>query len=66
MVKGIVLGQITPLVGINAYVVAGVSGIRPERLFRGMWPFAGFDVATVILLFFFPAIVLWLPNMVGA
>ena len=31
-----------------------------------VWPFAGLDVATVILLFFFPAIVLRLPNMVGA
>lgn len=66
VVKGIELGQITPPVGINAYVVAGVSGIRPERVFRGIWPFAGLDVATVILLFLFPAIVLWLPGVFGA
>lgn len=66
VVKGIELGQITPPVGINAYVVAGVTGIRPERVFRGIWPFAGLDLATVVLLFAFPAIVLWLPNLVGA
>jgi tripartite ATP-independent transporter DctM subunit len=66
VVKGIELGQITPPVGINAYVVAGVSGIRPERVFRGIWPFAGLDVATVVILFLFPAIVLWLPNLVSA
>jgi len=66
VVKGIELGQITPPVGINAYVVAGVSGIRPERVFRGIWPFAGLDVATTILLFAFPAIVLWLPDLMGA
>lgn len=66
VVKFIELGQITPPVGINAYVVAGVSGIRPERVFRGIWPFAGLDVATAALLFAFPAIVLWLPNLVGA
>jgi C4-dicarboxylate transporter DctM subunit len=65
VVKGIELGQITPPVGINAYVVAGVSGIRPERVFRGIWPFAGLDLATVVLLFAFPIIVLWLPNLVG-
>ena len=65
VVKGIELGQITPPVGINAYVVAGVSGIRPERVFRGIWPFAGLDVATIVLLFAFPAIVLWLPNLIG-
>lgn len=65
VVKGIELGQVTPPVGINAYVVAGVSGIRPERVFRGIWPFVGLDVATVLLLFFFPAIVLWLPTLMG-
>jgi C4-dicarboxylate transporter DctM subunit len=65
VVKGIELGQITPPVGINAYVVAGVSGIRPERVFQGIWPFAGLDLATVVLLFTFPIIVLWLPNLVG-
>jgi TRAP-type C4-dicarboxylate transport system permease large subunit len=65
VVKGIELGQITPPVGINVYVVAGVSGVRPERVFRGIGPFAGLDLATVVLLFAFPAIVLWLPNLVG-
>lgn len=66
VVKGIELGQITPPVGINAYVVSGVSGVRPERVFRGIWPFAGLDLATTVLLFAFPIIVLWLPNLVGA
>ncbi|MBK5266108.1 MAG: TRAP transporter large permease [Acidimicrobiia bacterium] len=65
VVKGIELGQITPPVGINAYVVAGVSDIRPERVFRGIWPFAALDVITAVILFLFPAIVLWLPGVVG-
>jgi TRAP-type C4-dicarboxylate transport system permease large subunit len=65
VVKGIELGQISPPVGINAYVVSGVSGIPPERVFRGIWPFAGLDVALGIVLFMFPAIILWLPNLIG-
>jgi TRAP-type C4-dicarboxylate transport system permease large subunit len=66
VVKGIELGQISPPVGINAYVVSGVSGIPPERVFRGIWPFAGLDVALGVVLFLFPAIILWLPNLVGS
>jgi tripartite ATP-independent transporter DctM subunit len=66
VVKGIELGQISPPVGINAYVVSGVSGIPPERVFRGIWPFASLDVALGVVLFLFPAIILWLPNLVGS
>ncbi|HSJ84476.1 MAG TPA: TRAP transporter large permease [Acidimicrobiia bacterium] len=66
VVKGIELGQISPPVGINAYVVSGVSGIPPERVFRGVWPFASLDVALGVVLFLFPAIILWLPNLVGS
>lgn len=65
VVKGIELGQITPPVGINAYVVSGVSGIPPETTFRGIAPFAAMDVLTAALLFVFPAVILWLPNLVG-
>ena len=51
--------------GINVYVVAGVSGVKPERVFRGIWPFAGLDVATALTFFLFPGIILWLPSVVG-
>ena len=64
VVKGIELGQITPPVGINVYVVAGVSGVSPEQTFRGIAPFALMDVITAGTLFFFPQIILWLPNTV--
>lgn len=64
VVKGIELGQITPPVGINVYVVSGVSGVSPERTFRGIAPFAVMDLVTVGVLFAFPAIILWLPNLI--
>lgn len=65
VVKGIELGQITPPVGINVYVVAGVGNITPEATFRGIAPFALMDIATAAVLFMFPGIILWLPNLVG-
>jgi TRAP-type C4-dicarboxylate transport system permease large subunit len=61
-VKMIELGQITPPVGINVYVVSGVSGVKPETVFRGILPFIALDVVIMLIFFTFPQVVLWLPN----
>ena len=54
---------ITPPIGLNCFVVAGV---RPELsvqdVFRGVMPFFIADAITIALLVTFPAIVLWLPG----
>ncbi|WP_425101336.1 TRAP transporter large permease [Tropicibacter sp. S64] len=55
---------ITPPIGLNCFVVAGV---RPELsvqdVFRGVMPFFVADAVTIALLVAFPSIVLWLPSM---
>jgi C4-dicarboxylate transporter DctM subunit len=55
---------ITPPIGLNCFVVAGV---RPEvsvqDVFRGVMPFFVADAVTIALLVAFPAIVLWLPSL---
>ncbi|MDA7424864.1 TRAP transporter large permease [Thalassococcus lentus] len=55
---------ITPPIGLNCFVVAGV---RPELsvqdVFRGVTPFFVADAITIALLVSFPAIVLWLPSL---
>ena len=55
---------ITPPIGLNCFVVAGV---RPEvsvqDVFRGVMPFFFADAVTIALLVAFPAIVLWLPSL---
>ena len=55
---------ITPPIGLNCFVVAGV---RPELsvqdVFRGVMPFFIADGITIGLLVAFPMIVLWLPGL---
>lgn len=55
---------ITPPIGLNCFVVAGV---RPELsvqdVFRGVTPFFVADAVTIALLVAFPQIVLWLPSL---
>jgi TRAP-type C4-dicarboxylate transport system permease large subunit len=58
------MGVITPPVGINVYVVAGVARDVPLHvIFRGALHMLMAQLATAILLILFPQIALWLPNM---
>lgn len=57
---------ITPPIGLNCFVVAGV---RPEctvqDVFRGVMPFFIADAITIATLVMLPGIVLWLPAQMG-
>ncbi|MFQ6546696.1 TRAP transporter large permease [Aestuariibius sp. 2305UL40-4] len=56
---------ITPPIGLNCFVVAGVrDDISVGDVFRGVTPFFIADAITIALLVAFPAIVLWLPSQV--
>ena len=59
------IAQITPPIGISVYVTQGILSeyISLPGLFKAIFPFFIADIVTVILLFAFPQIVLWLPSM---
>lgn len=63
VVKMVEICLITPPIGLNCFVVAGV---RPDipllDIFKGIWWFFICDVLTVALFVAFPGIVLFLPN----
>ncbi|SFR18997.1 TRAP transporter large permease [Poseidonocella sedimentorum] len=55
---------ITPPIGLNCFVVAGVrDDLSVQDVFRGVTPFFIADAVTIALLVAFPAIVLWLPSL---
>jgi len=55
---------ITPPIGLNCFVVAGVrDDISVQDVFKGVTPFFIADAITIALLVAFPAIVLWLPGL---
>ena len=56
---------ITPPIGLNCFVVAGVrEDLSVQDVFKGVTPFFIADAITIALLVAFPAIVLWLPSQV--
>jgi len=64
VVLTIMMGGITPPVGIVVYAVAGmVKDVPMYTIFRGIWPFLYAMIIAMIILIAFPQISLWLPNL---
>jgi tripartite ATP-independent transporter DctM subunit len=60
------MGQISPPVGINVFVIAAVAKDVPMgRIFTGILPFILCEVATIVLLCLFPKIALFLPDLMN-
>lgn len=66
LVKLIEIGLITPPVGMNCFVISGVTGVKVETVFKGVAPFLLCELVIVALLLCFPQIVLWLPELIPA
>jgi TRAP-type C4-dicarboxylate transport system permease large subunit len=57
------MGQITPPVGINVFVIHGVADKVPmSTIFRGVLPFLLVQILVIVILTLFPDIALFLPN----
>jgi C4-dicarboxylate transporter, DctM subunit len=57
------LGLITPPVGLNLFVIHGISGRRPMgEIISGAFPYCFILLFGVLLLYIFPGIALFLPN----
>ena len=64
VVLTIMMGGITPPVGVLVFTVAGmVRDATVDEIFRGIWPFMIAMMVALILLVMFPQISLWLPDM---
>jgi tripartite ATP-independent transporter DctM subunit len=58
------IGMITPPVGLNIFVIRGqMPDIALADIYRGIVPFLWAHFALIALLMLFPALALWLPNV---
>ncbi|UQG59330.1 TRAP transporter large permease [Marinobacter sp. M3C] len=64
MVLNLMIGLLTPPVGMVLYVLSRVSNISFENCMRGTLPFLIPLVVSLLLVTFIPAISLWLPTLV--
>jgi len=57
------IGFISPPIGLNAFIVQGVTNVPAEEVFRGSIPFIISTLICIALIVAFPGICLFLPNM---
>lgn len=57
------MGLITPPVGLNVFIIKGISGVPIRTIFRGVFPHLVADAIQLVFLVAFPQITLFLPNM---
>jgi len=55
------IGMIVPPVGINLFVIQGVTGLPLATIVRGILPFVAADCLRLLLLALIPALATWLP-----
>jgi C4-dicarboxylate transporter DctM subunit len=56
-------GVVTPPVGLNVFAVSGTSKIPVIEVTKGTIPFFIGDLSVLVLVVFFPALALWLPDL---
>ncbi|MBW2067087.1 MAG: TRAP transporter large permease subunit [Deltaproteobacteria bacterium] len=60
------MGLITPPVGMNVFILGGMTGIPLDVIFRGILPFFIAMVVCIFLVTIFPQIALYLPGLMWA
>jgi C4-dicarboxylate transporter DctM subunit len=59
----LMIGGIIPPVAIYVFILGNITGIPFKTIYRGVVPFLSALVLALILLFVFPQIATWLPNL---
>ena len=64
-VLNLVIGMMTPPVGVILFVVCGMTGIRMGQLVRHVWPFIALMYGVLLACMLFPPLVTALPRWLG-
>lgn len=65
VVKLMAVGSISPPVGMTVFTMAGVSGIKVDKIFKGVLPFLATDVMILALMIIFPEIATYIPSLMA-
>ena len=65
VVVNIMIGLITPPYGLLLFIMANISGVPLRDIVRDTLPFLAAMVGALIVMTYVPAIVLWLPRLMG-
>lgn len=64
-VLNLVIGMLTPPVGVVLFVVCGITGVRMGNLVRAVWPFIAWMYTVLFTTMLYPPLCTWLPKALG-
>lgn len=64
-VMTVMIGMITPPVGIVLFITSAVADIKFEKLSRAIIPFVIAEMIVVLLVVLFPSLATWIPRVAG-
>jgi C4-dicarboxylate transporter DctM subunit len=59
------LALITPPVGMNLFVIKGITSAPLSQIIRGIIPYVALLIGGLVLIWAFPQLSLWLPTNAG-
>jgi len=65
IVLNLMIGLVTPPVGLCLYVVAGIAKVSIAEITKELWPYVLGLILVLLLITFLPELVLWLPRSLG-
>ncbi|MBO6755004.1 MAG: TRAP transporter large permease [Roseibium sp.] len=65
MVMSVVIGSVTPPVGILTYISCSIGGITISQAIRGLLPFCAVLITVLLICAIFPAIIMTVPSLFG-
>ena len=57
------IALLTPPVGVNLFVLKGISGLPFKDVVFGLLPYVGLLLLGLVILYIFPGLTTWLPGM---
>jgi TRAP-type C4-dicarboxylate transport system permease large subunit len=64
-VFNLVIGMLTPPVGVVLFVVCGITGLKLGELVKHVWPFIAIMYGLLLACMLFPPLVLTVPKLLG-
>ena len=65
MTLNLAIGQITPPVAVNLYVIANIANLSLEQISKSVIPFVAIMLAALLVIIFFPGLSTFLPSFFG-
>ena len=65
MILNLVIGLLTPPLGVCLFVACSIARISLATLVRVIFPFLMVEIGALFLVSYIPAIALWIPKLLG-